>query len=159
MNNDGTLIFTGSEKYLRIFDTLNGNLLAELKRGKKSKINWISFDYNSDIVGYINDVGKIYVYNICEIKTINKKNFEENNKNDDNNPKENIKKTHEINKKNIKPFVKFKINENKNIIGFIEPKSVVILNLQGKLYKTYYDIKAGKNFVLNEASYIKIDNK
>ena len=158
LNNDGTLIVTGSEKgqCLRIFETLKGNLLAELKRGK-TKINWISFEPNSDIVGYISEVGKIYLYNISEIKkVINNKNK---NKSEENNSKENINKIHEINKINIKPFAKFKINENKNIIGFIEPKSVVILNVHGKLYKTSYNENTGKICFLNEASYIKIDNK
>ena len=169
INNEGTLIVTGSEKgqCLRIFDTLNGNLLAALKRGK-TKIYWISIDSNNDIVGYISEVGKIYLYNISEIKKgINKnirfnvinKNKNKNNKSEENNSKENINKIHEINKINIKSFAKFKINENKNIIGFIEPKSVVILNLQGKLYKTSYNENTGKICFLNEASYIKIDNK
>ena len=161
INNEGTLIVTGSEKgqCLRIFDTLNGNLLAELKRGK-TKIYWISIDSGSDIVGYISEVGKVYLYNISEIKKgINNKNKNKNNKSEENNSKENINKIHEINKINIKSFAKFKINENKNIIGFIEPKSVVILNVHGKLYKTSYNENNGKICFLNEASYIKIDNK
>jgi hypothetical protein len=161
INNEGTLIVTGSEKgqCLRIFDTLNGNLLAELKRGK-TKIYWISIDSGSDIVGYISEVGKVYLYNISEIKKgINNKNKNKNNKSEENNSKENINKIHEINKINIKSFAKFKINENKNIIGFIEPKSVVILNVHGKLYKTSYNENTGKICFLNEASYIKIDNK
>ena len=60
-NNEGTLVATASEKgqYLRIFNSESGDLLAELKKGKKP-IYWISFEGNNDFIGYASNIGKAY---------------------------------------------------------------------------------------------------
>ena len=164
INNEGTLLASGSEKgqYLRIFNTSNGDLLAELKRGKKAKIISMAFTNDSEIIGYISDIGKIYIYDITEIKKeINNNNEEENKKDNNkiqNNNYENSNKFHGIQKIKEKPFTKFKINEIKNIIGFIEPKSLVILNYEGKFYKYSYNVKPGKECLLLEESFLKVVN-
>ena len=166
INNEGTLLVSASEKgqYLRIFNTSNGDLLGELKRGKKTKIISMAFENNNAMIGYINDIGKIYIYDITEIKKeINNKNDEEkkniNNKKDINNKSVNSNKIHEIHKIKEKPFSKFKINEINNIIGFVEPRSIVILNDECKFYKASYNVKPGKKCLLIEESFLKIANK
>ena len=118
INKEGTLLASGSEKgsYIRIFYVLNGDLLAELKKGKKS-IESISFQSNNETIGYISSVGKVYIYDINEIKKKIKINDEKNSEKEE---KTNI--IHETHKIKKKPFAKYKINEKRNIIGFIEPK-------------------------------------
>ena len=165
INNEGTLLVSGSEKgqYLRIFNTSNGDLLVELKRGKKAKILSMAFENNSEMIGYISDIGKIYIYDISEIKKEIKNNNDiekkKKNYNNENNKYENPNKIHEIHKIKEKPFSKFKVNEIKNIIGFIEPKFLVILNYEGKFYKVSYNVKPGKKCLLVEESFLKIVNK
>ena len=153
INNEGTLLASGSEKgsYIKIFYILNGDLLAELKKGKKSKIEYISFESKSEIIGYISSIGKVYIYDINEIKT-NIKNSDE--KDTVKEGKTNIKhETHIIKKK---PFGKFKIKDKRNIIGFIQPKSFVILTLEGKLYKLSYNKEFKPKCSIIEESFIKI---
>ena len=51
LNNDGTLLASTNDKgiIIRIHNTLNGDLLTELKRGKKkAEINYICFDNDSN---------------------------------------------------------------------------------------------------------------
>ena len=160
LNNEGTLLATASEKgpYIRIFNVSNGDLLAELKRGKKSIISSLAFEFKSEIIGYSSEAGKTYIYNINELKKIinNKK---ENEKSTENNKKELLKKSSESFKIKEKPFSKFKIEEGKSIIGFVEPKSLVILTSDAKFYKASYNVKTGKKCLLLEESLIKIDNK
>ena len=161
MNDDGTLIVTGSEKgqFLRLFNASNGDLIPELKKGKKSKVSWIAFEFSSEIVAYVTDIGKVYIYNITEIKkVININNDKNNNKIENNKKKENINKIHEKNKIKIKPFLKCNINKERNIIGFAQPKSIVILNWDGILYKASYDVKSEKKCFIYKTEYIKIDD-
>ena len=80
-------------------------------------------------------------------------------KKENNNKSENSNKIHEIHKIKEKPFSKFKINEINNFLGFVEPKSIVILNDECKFYKASYNVKPGKKCLLIEESFLKIANK
>ena len=140
INNEGTLLASSSIKghYIKIFNISNGDLLIELKKGKRSKVSWISFELKSDIIGYISDVGKVYIYDINEIKKLIKNNEKDNNVEENSNQ---IHETHRI--KGKKPFAKFKINEKRNIFGFIQSKYFVILSFEGKFYKVSYNVGIG----------------
>lgn len=166
LNNEGTLLVTASEKgtHIKIFNVSDGDFLAEFKRVKKTKISSLVFDNFSDVLGYSTDTGKIFIYNISDLKKIfNNKNIYNEKKNDNNKKVEN--KTNEINQIKIKikikdkPIASYNIEEGKNILGFVEPKSVVILDSQSKYYRLSYNFKFGKKCLLLEDSFIKIDDK
>ena len=139
-SSDGTLIATGSEKgqYIRIFNAENGDLLADLKKGKKP-ITWISFEKNNHFIGYSSNLGKAYIYDIKEINKLFNNNEED--KKEENNNKKEMQNKNRIYKIKAKPFVRFKFEKNECIIGFIEQNKFVIFTLEGKLYKISFDEK------------------
>ena len=139
-SSDGTLIATGSEKgqYIRIFNAENGDLLADLKKGKKP-ITWIAFERNNHFIGYSSNLGKAYIYDIKEINKLFNNNEED--KKEENNNKKEMQNKNRIYKIKAKPFVRFKFEKNECIIGFIEQNKFVIFTLEGKLYKISFDEK------------------
>ena len=162
VNNDGSLLASASEKgpHIRLFDTSNGALLAELKKGRNGTLTHISFELNNDYIGYTNNIGKIYIYDINKVKKfissqekvkIDKKQDKKEYKKED--------KKNEIHKFKEKAIVKYKINETNSIMGFIQPKSIVILTSEGKFYKASYVLKIGKKCNLLVESFIKVVNK
>lgn len=166
LNNEGTLLVTASEKgsHIKIFNVSTGDFLAEFKKEKKCKISSLVFDNCSDVLGYSTESGKIFVFNISDLKKVININHIYNDKNNDNNKKDANKKN-EKNQIRIKiklkekPISTFNIEEGRNIIGFVEPKSFVILDSKGKFYKLSYHFKFGKKSLLLEESFIKIDDK
>ena len=158
INNNGTLLATVSEKgpYIRLFDISNGELVAELKRGKKGKIYNLKFDLESEIFGYINDLGKIYIYEINKLKKIDENNEKE--KSDKKDNKEASNKPIEIHKIKEKPIAKYKISENRNILGFSPNKLAIILTSKGKLYKISYNVKSGSKCLKIDEAEINIVN-
>jgi len=117
LNNDGSKLATASKKgnIIRIFDTINGNIIQVLKRGSgDSKIYSINFSYDNNFIGLTSDHGTAHIFllnkDIKEINNVlarssqifedeeeNKNNKNENNNKSNNNNDFNII---EIDKKN-----------------------------------------------------------
>ncbi|CAO1433996.1 unnamed protein product [Diamesa serratosioi] len=71
LNLQGTRVATSSERgtLIRIFDTSNGNKVAELRRGSnQAKIYCINFNHQSTSVVVASDHGTIHVFNLEEPK-------------------------------------------------------------------------------------------
>ena len=158
VNNDGSLLASASEKgpHIRLFDTSNGALLAELKKGRNGDLIHISFELNNDYIGYVNNIGKIYIYDINKVKKFISS--QEKGKSDIKQNKIEEKKN-EIHKIKEKAIYKYNINEANSIMGFIQPKSLAILTSEGKFYKASYAYKIGKKCNLIVESFIKVVNK
>ena len=67
LNLDGTLLATASEKgtLIRVFDTLTGNHLREVRRGAdRAVIQSIAFSPNSKLLVCSSDKGTVHVYSV-----------------------------------------------------------------------------------------------
>ena len=65
INNDGTKLATSSVRgnIIRIFDTINGCVIQELKRGNgDAKIYSINFSYDNNFVGLTSDHGTAHIF-------------------------------------------------------------------------------------------------
>ena len=157
MNNKGTLLVTASDKgnYIRLFNIMNKEMIVELKRGSKCvKINCLALDFNNEFLACISDVGTLHIFDIHEVNKIvgNNEDPEENKIEDENKIKEKEKEKHKIKIKE-RSFIKYKIQEERSIVGFCQNNSFVVLTSNGTFYKASFDVKCGiydkveKNFI------------
>ena len=77
LNNDGSKLATASIRgnIIRIFDTINGKIIQELKRGNgDSNIYSINFSYDNNFIGLTSDHGTAHIFllnkNIKEINNV-----------------------------------------------------------------------------------------
>ena len=168
MNNEGTLLVTTSDKgtIIRLFNIITKEKITELRRGKKNvKINCLAIDINTEFIGCTSDVGTVHIFDIQEVNKVIGKNEEINEENDDN--EKNDKNDKNDKNKIAKPikvkipdrsFGKFRIKEEKSILG-INPKNFfVVLTSNGKLYKAFFDTKYGVYNNKTEESFIEVEN-
>ena len=158
INNEGTLLATASDKgtLIRLFNISNQEMITELRRGTKNvKINCLAFDINTEFIGCTSDVGTVHIFDIHEVNKLFEKDEDKNKSNDENNKKEKPKtsKSYGIKIKE-RSFVKFKVQEEKSILGFCNQNSFVVLTNDGKLYKACFDVKSGGNCSKVEELYI-----
>ena len=154
MNNKGTLLVTASDKgtYLRLFNIINNEMIIELKRGSKNvKINCLALDFNNEFLACTSDAGTIHIFDIHEVNKIFESNEDkdQNKINNDNKIKEKEKPKIKIKERS---FVKYKIQEERSIVGFCHNNSFVALTSNGIVYKASFNIKNGiyqieKNFI------------
>ena len=174
MNNEGTLLITASDKgtIIRLFNIETSEMITELKRGKKNvKINCLAIDINTEFVGCTSDVGTVHIFDIHEVKKVIGQNEEKNKIYDDENIKKDKEKEKEKEKdkdkdKKGKPikvkipdrsFAKFRVQEEKSILGLCPKNTFVVLTSDGKYYKTTFDVKSG-DCKKEEEFFIKIEN-
>jgi len=160
LNNEGNILATASDKgtLIRLFNVYNQEMITELRRGtKNTTINCLAFDINTEFVACTSEVGTVHIFDIHEINKLFEKNEDKNKSNNESNKKEKIKNTKLIKIKE-RSFAKFKVQEKKSIIRFIQNNSFVVLTSDGKFYKAFFDTKDGiinkknekYNIIINE---------
>ena len=153
MNLNGTILATASDKgtLFRLFNVSTGEMITELRRGKQNaKIMCLEFNANTEFLGCTSDKGTVHIFDIHEVNKIFEIEDDKKN-NDETNKKEKSKKNLKINERS---FVKYKITEEKGILGFSNKNELIIMTPDGKIYKTKYDVKSGGNPNKLEQEYI-----
>lgn len=160
INKDGKLLATASDKgtLIRIFKIINGEQIAELRRGTKNvNMSCISFDHNNRFIGCTSDVGTIHIFSIVDIiKSINENDYIRVNSTNDNinetqpkNPKSFLGKITGMFKfKNSyldseRSFAKFRIPDKNSILALDIVNTFFVLTYEGKYYHATYDPKNG----------------
>jgi WD40 repeat protein len=173
LNAEGNLLATSSERgtLIRIFNTLNGELIQELRRGAKTaNIHFITFDLNNKFLACSSNSGTIHIFSIyTSIKYLKENGIIKDKSNNSNKKEETNIKGEKIEiPKNQKSFIgsiisvlkigisyfesewsfaQFrlpKIEEEKAIISFNQfDNSINILTKSGILYKASFDPSLG----------------
>ena len=178
---NGDLIASATEcgTIIRVFDTENGNLLKEVRRGKdKASISCITFSKDYNFLMASSNRGTVHVWSLET--TI--KNFRKNSKDnisDSKNEEENIDNENIVksrgktiaNRKSIlrvlpnalggeyfgseKSFAQVRINKEKSICTFGEDNTIIIVCLNGKYYKAQMDLdKGGECKIIEEKEFM-----
>jgi WD40 repeat protein len=143
---DNQILATTSDKgkMIRIFSVKTGEFLVELKRGAtNANISCLAFDIKQLFLGCFSDSGTVHVFDIGDI---NKLILEKNNGNKKNNSKIKIKE---------RSFAKFKLKEEKSILGFGQDNSIIIITSQAVYYRAGFDVKTDGNCTKIEEHLIK----
>ena len=143
---DGHLVATASEQgtLIRIFNTENGNLLQELRRGKdKADIKHICFSPNYSLLAASSNKGTIHIWSLSHtLKNLNK---------NVDNEIENKTSTFKWLPKFLWgdffnsewSFAQVRITDQKSICCFGSENSIIIVSSLGKYYKALIDMENG----------------
>ena len=173
LNPEGNLLETSSQRgtLIRIFNTLNGELIQEVRRGaKKAEIYFIIFDFNNKFLACSSDSGTIHIFSIyTSIKYLTEKGIIKDKSNNLNKKEETNIKGEKIEiPKNPKSligsiisalktgisyfesewsFAQFRLPKNKDektIISFSQfDNSINVLTRSGILYKASFEPSLG----------------
>ena len=149
LSYDGKLLATASEKgtLIRIFNTENGKILQEIRRGKnRAEIKYICFESNYRFIAATSNKGTIHIWSLANaLKVLNKVN-------DDNS------KIIENKTSGLKwlpnflggeffnsewSFAQVRITDNRSICCFGLDNTIIIVSTEGKYYKAQIDIEKG----------------
>ena len=161
LNNEGNVLATASDKgtLIRLFNVYNQEMIAELRRGtKNTTINCLAFDINTEFIACTSEVGTVHIFYIHEINKLFEKNEDKNKSNNEGNKKEKNKNTKLIKVKE-RSFAKFKVQEKKSILRFVQNNSFIVLTSDGKFYKAFFDTKDGIINKKNEKYNIEINEE
>ena len=134
LNNEGNVLATASDKgtLIRLFNVYNQEMIAELRRGtKNTTINCLAFDINTEFIACTSEVGTVHIFYIHEINKLFEKNEDKTKSNNEGNKKEKNKNT-KIIKVKERSFAKFKVQEKKSVLRFVQNNSFVVLTSDGK---------------------------
>ena len=166
LTNEGNLMASATEMgtIIRIFETNNGNLIQEVRRGKeKAQINCICFDKNNKFIAASSNRGTVHIWSLStamkNLKKIcmteegfeNKKEFGEKQEHEETKNIENKKSI-----LNVLPnilggeffnsewsFAQVRIKESKSILTFGNDMSIIIVCSNGKYYKAKIPLEKG----------------
>ena len=161
LNNEGNVLATASDKgtLIRLFNVYNQEMIAELRRGtKNTTINCLAFDINTEFIACTSEVGTVHIFYIQEINKLFEKNEDKTKSNNEGNKKEKNKNT-KIIKVKERSFAKFKVQEKKSILRFVQNNSFIVLTSDGKFYKAFFDTKDGIINKKNEKYNIEINEE
>ena len=149
LSYDGALLATASEQgtLIRIFNTENGNILQEVRRGKdKADIKYICFEPNYKFIAASSNKGTIHIWSLSNaLKCLNNANEEQSN-------------TIENKKSGLKwlpsflggeffnsewSFAKVRISDHRSICCFGPDNTIIIVSTEGKYYKAQIDMEKG----------------
>ena len=149
LSYDGSLLATASEQgtLIRIFNTDNGNILQEVRRGKdKADIKYICFEPNYRFIAASSNKGTIHIWSLSNaLKCLNKNHEEESN-------------TIENKTSGLKwlpsflggeffnsewSFAKARITDHRSICCFGPDNTIIVVSTEGKYYKAQIDMEKG----------------
>ena len=149
LSYDGSLLATASEQgtLIRIFNTENGNILQEVRRGKdKADIKYICFEPNYRFIAASSNKGTIHIWSLSNaLKCLNKNHEEESN-------------TIENKTSGLKwlpsflggeffnsewSFAKVRITDHRSICCFGPDNTIIVVSTEGKYYKAQIDMEKG----------------
>jgi WD40 repeat protein len=149
LSYDGSLLATASEQgtLIRIFNTDNGNILQEVRRGKdKADIKYICFEPNYRFIAASSNKGTIHIWSLSNaLKCLNKNHEEESN-------------TIENKTSGLKwlpsflggeffnsewSFAKVRITDHRSICCFGPDNTIIVVSTEGKYYKAQIDMEKG----------------
>jgi len=164
LTTSGDLMASATEMgtIIRIFETSNGNLVQEVRRGKeKAQIRSICFDQNNRLIAASSSRGTVHIWSLSTaIKNLKKQfNDNEEDKNEFGEKQEEEEVKNIENKRsifNVLPnilggeffnsewsFAQVRIKEPKTIITFGSDNSMIIVSNLGKYYKAKIPFERG----------------
>ena len=148
LSYDGSLLATASEQgtLIRIFNTDNGDLLQEVRRGKdRADIKYICFEPNYKYIAASSNKGTIHIWSLAQtLKTLNKTS-------DDTNLIENKKSGLKWLPKFMGgeffssewSFAQVRITDQRSICCFGKDNTIIVVSTEGKYYKAQIDVVNG----------------
>ena len=147
---DGSLLATASEKgtLIRIFNTENGNLLQEVRRGKdKADIKYICFEPSYKFIAASSNKGTIHIWSLANtLKSLNKTSEDDSSNKIDN-------KTSGLKWlpnflggeffSSEWSFAQVRITDPRSICCFGADNTIIIVSTEGKYYKAQIDMEKG----------------
>ena len=149
LSHDGSLLATASEQgtLIRIFNTENGNILQEVRRGKdKADIKYICFEPNYKFIAASSNKGTIHIWSLSNTLKILNKTSEENS---------NIIENKTSGLKWLPNFLggeffnsewsfaQVRITDNRSICCFGPDNTIIVVSTEGKYYKAQIDMEKG----------------
>ena len=147
---DGSLLATASEKgtLIRIFNTENGNLLQEVRRGKdKADIKYICFEPTYKFIAASSNKGTIHIWSLANtLKSLNKTTEDDSSNKIDNKTSglkwlPNFLGGEFFNSE--WSFAQVRITDPRSICCFGADNTIIIVSTEGKYYKAQIDMEKG----------------
>jgi len=167
LNNLGNLLAISNDKgnEIKIYNCINGDLLADLYRGKeKAEINCICFDKLNNFLAVTSDRGTIHIWSLKKVLqkliVLRKESLVDRDINDENKINNEINELPENKKlifsQNEKSFAKIRLNSKKSICSFQDNNTIVVITYEGIYYKAKLDAKNGGTCQIIEQKDLKI---